>query len=126
MSLRPSPEQRRPWPGCGRHTPGVSSKSMRGLCGLDRWRRFAAVAIALYAVILVAAPFEHHDLACHLKTPQHCSSCNASPLSSTPNTSVALQTYVLDDAGRLLVGDSHVYCAAPLVSRFGRSPPASL
>ena len=38
--------------------------------------------MALYAVFLVFSPFEHHDLSCELKTPQHCTSCSSTQLGS--------------------------------------------
>src|SRR5262245_1178156 len=50
---------------------GVLSRVMLNGKVLHRWRRFAAVAVMIYAVFLVTAEFEHHDLACHFKTPFH-------------------------------------------------------
>ena len=48
--------------------------------GLDRRiRRFALLGVVLHTLFVAAAPFEHHDLICHLKTPQHCTSCTSSP-----------------------------------------------
>jgi len=38
-----------------------------------RWLAFAGAV--LYTVFLFIAPFEHHDLLCHIKNPQHCTSC---------------------------------------------------
>ena len=35
----------------------------------------AALALALYAVLLATGPLEHHDLACHLKSRTHCTTC---------------------------------------------------
>ena len=49
-------------------------------------RRLALAGLAIYAVFLVASPFEHHDLLCHLKTPQHCTSCASSQLGSDPHS----------------------------------------
>ncbi len=46
---------------------------------MPRWSRpgrtWAGAGLLVYAVILVAAPVLHHDSACHLWTPSHCSSC---------------------------------------------------
>lgn len=47
-----------------------------------RSRRWIALGVALYAVVLVASPVLHHDLACHLKAPTHCDACTANPLGS--------------------------------------------
>jgi hypothetical protein len=46
--------------------------------GRWRLRRAALAGVILHALVLLAAPYEHHDLVCHLKTPQHCSSCVSS------------------------------------------------
>jgi hypothetical protein len=90
----------------------------------QQWRRVAAFAIALYAVFLVTAPFEHHDLACHLKTPQHCTSCASSPLSVNPHTPVAPDAPRLADAGRAIALQVLVEGALLAAQSSGRSPPA--
>jgi hypothetical protein len=69
-------------------------------CGIRRWRRFTAFAFALYVVFLVTAPFEHHDLVCHLKTPLHCASCTSSPLGADPYAPQVPTGGRLADAGR--------------------------
>ena len=92
--------------------------------GIRRWRRFAALAFALYAVFLVTAQFEHHDLACHLKTPQHCTSCNASPLGSAPKTALALTAFHLHDAGSAVAAYSLAESVVLPAARSGRSPPS--
>src|SRR5436190_78571 len=52
--------------------------------GLDRrFRRFALLGVVLHTLFVAAAPFEHHDLICHLKTPQHCTACTSSPVGSS-------------------------------------------
>ncbi len=35
----------------------------------------AALAAGLYAIVLAAGSVEHHDLACHLKSRTHCTTC---------------------------------------------------
>lgn len=92
--------------------------------GIRRWRRFSALAFALYAIFLVTAEFEHHDLACHLKTPQHCTSCNFSPLSSAPKSSVAFAAHRLADAGRTECVQVLSEGALLAAARSGRSPPS--
>src|SRR4051812_9809935 len=89
-----------------------------------RWRRLAVAAVALYAVFLATAPFEHHDLLCHLKTPQHCTSCASSPLSVHPHTSAALDSIRFADAGGAVVADSLSEGALLSTTFSGRSPPA--
>ena len=92
--------------------------------GIGRWRRLAALAFALYTIFLVTAEFEHHDLACHFKTPQHCTSCNASPLSATPNAPMALVACRLADAGRTFSAETILEGSDPIAPWSGRSPPA--
>lgn len=98
---------------------------MTGGFGIRRWRRFTALAFALYAVFLVSAQFEHHDLLCHLKTPQHCTSCASSPLSADPHALVSLDTCHLADAGRLVVFQRLSEGALLAIQLSGRSPPPS-
>jgi hypothetical protein len=89
-----------------------------------RWRRLAVAAVALYAVFLTTTPFEHHDLLCHLKTPQHCTSCASSPLSVHPQTPDGLDTVRFSDAGGALVVDTLSEGALLVTASSGRSPPA--
>ena len=81
------------------------------------------VGIAMYAFFLAAAPFEHHDLACHLKNPLHCSSCTASQLGSDPQALIVPGTFHLADVGRALT--VHVVAGGTLLPArsTGRSPP---
>ena len=89
-------------------------------------RRLALVGMAIYAVFLVASPFEHHDLSCELKTPQHCTSCTSTQLGS--------DTQVVLSPGAAQLADAGVACAYVLldegmrlvVRTSGRSPPATL
>jgi len=98
---------------------------MAGSLGLRRSRRFTAVAFALYAVFLLTAEFEHHDLACHLKTPQHCTSCASSPLSAAPHAPVTADTHRLADAGRAYSFQRLLHGAVLIAHASGRSPPFS-
>ena len=51
-----------------------------------RFRRLAIAGVLLHTLFLAIADFEHHDIACHLKTPLHCTSCALSQVSSDPRT----------------------------------------
>lgn len=90
-----------------------------------RLRRLALLGVVLHALFLAVADFEHHDLLCHFKTPQHCTSCALSPLSSEPRTAVAPDSCCLADAGRavpLYVNSQGVILSARTT---GRSPPSA-
>jgi len=86
----------------------------------------AVVGLAIYALFLVASPFEHHDLLCHLKTPQHCTSCTSSQLGSDPHTPLILGAWHLADAGRAVSFQLLVEGTLLAVRSTGRSPPALL
>ena len=86
-------------------------------------RRLALVGMALYAVFLVASPFEHHDLSCELKTPQHCTSCASSQLGSDVLTLVVPGTSHLHDAGSAIALDQTFEAPLLVVRTTGRSPP---
>src|SRR3954452_12341093 len=86
-------------------------------------RRLALLGMAIYAVFLIASPFEHHDLVCELKTPQHCTSCTSSQLGSDTQVLLAPGAAQLVDAGlatALIVLDQGTLL---VVRSPGRSPP---
>ena len=94
--------------------------------GLDhRLQRFALLGVVLHTLLVAAAPFEHHDLICHLKTPQHCTSCTLSPVGSNAATSTTPGAATLRDAGSAAAFDPISESALLAVSNSGRSPPAS-
>jgi len=96
------------------------------MAGRSRDRRYRLLALAglsLYALFLVGAPFEHHDLVCHLKTPQHGTSCASSQLGSDAGTPLVPPASQLADAGsavsvQLLAQDTLLAAGST-----GRSPP---
>jgi len=77
----------------------------------------------VYAVFLVTAPFAHHDLICHLKTPQHCTSCASSQPGSAPHTPELLGAWHLTDAGRAVLPPVVANGIVLTVRSTGRSPP---
>jgi hypothetical protein len=88
-----------------------------------RWRFSAALAAALYALVMLASAFEHHDLLCHLRNPDHCTACSVAQLGSDPETPATPRAAELPDAGRALT--FHVIASGTLltVRTTGRSPP---
>jgi hypothetical protein len=86
--------------------------------------RFAFMGVAFYAIFLVMAPFEHHDLLCHLKTPQHCTSCSSNLLSSSPRSLAIFGSWHLADAGRADAFRPRVNSTLLAVRSTGRSPPS--
>src|ERR1700712_5493644 len=89
-------------------------------------RRLALVGMAIYAIFLIASPFEHHDLSCELKTPQHCTACTSTQPSSAPQTVLDPGPWQLGDAGRASSFISLDHGTLLVVRSTGRSPPNDL
>jgi hypothetical protein len=86
-------------------------------------RRLALLGTAMYALFLVASPFEHHDLSCELKTPQHCTSCSFTQLGSDPQILLPPAEWHLADAGRAVAVLCLVKDTLIAAHSAGRSPP---
>ena len=91
-----------------------------------RRRRMIVVAALAYAIVLVAASFEHHDLICHLKHPDHCTACSTNVLGSDPRMPAADDVAQLADAGRAVSVEILSESILLAVRSTGRSPPAVL
>jgi hypothetical protein len=88
-----------------------------------RLPRLASFALALFATFLFTEQVEHHDIACHLKTPQHCMGCAVSALGSDPNAPAAAGGNRLADAGAAVL-ETLLPSGTMLPARSsGRSPP---
>jgi len=88
-------------------------------------RRRGAIVwmLAVYALLLAVNPVLHDDIACHLKSPTHCSACTASPSASRveavgPSLPAPASIGKVEPPARSSETD------APLVVRAGRAPPA--
>ncbi len=81
------------------------------------------IGAAIYVFFLVTAQFEHHDILCHLKNPQHCTACTSSQLGSDPQALTVPATSHLADLGRAIT--VHLIADGTLrsFSSTGRSPP---
>jgi hypothetical protein len=92
--------------------------------GAGRGRRWLFTAgVALYAIFLVTAPFEHHDFVCHLKNPRHCTSCAASQLGSDPQSLPTPGISQFVDAGCAATPPVVADSALLTFRSSGRSPP---
>jgi hypothetical protein len=91
-----------------------------------RVERLRSIAVALYVLFLVASPFEHHDLVCHLKTPQHCTTCAFTQLGADPHPPLTAGAGHLTDAGRAFSFEILAESTLLAVHSTGRSPPAVL
>jgi hypothetical protein len=91
--------------------------------GRHRALRSVSIQAAIYIAILLAAPFEHHDLACHLKTPFHCTACVSSAIGLETSTTTLARTVHLADAGGVVTYQPPAYGTLLPVRSTGRSPP---
>jgi len=86
----------------------------------------AVVGVAIYALFLVTAPFEHHDLVCHFKTPTHCTACTSSLVSADPNTPAVSGAADLTFAGGAFAVDVVADGYLLTVRSTGRSSPPAV
>jgi hypothetical protein len=87
-------------------------------------RNWAVFGLAMYAAFLLTAPFTHHDLACELKNPLHCTACTSSVLGADPNPPVTPGAWNLADAGSTVAEQVVAEDLLLAVRSTGRSPPA--
>ena len=99
---------------------------MTGKLRHTRIRRLPYVGMALYVLFLVASPFEHHDLVCHLKTPQHCTTCASTQLGADPRPPLTVDACQLADAGRAVSFEILAESTLLAVQSTGRSPPSAV
>lgn len=88
--------------------------------------KWSAAGLAIYAIFLLTAPFLHHDLACELKNPRHCTACTSSVLGSDPNPPTTPGVSNLADAGGAIAEQVFVEDLLLAVRTTGRSPPATV
>jgi hypothetical protein len=81
--------------------------------------------LVIYSVFLCATPFEHHDLSCELKTPQHCVACTSTIVSANLDVPIAPSVFMLADAGCTTSFDVRAESLRLAVRTSGRSPPSS-
>ena len=79
--------------------------------------------LAVYALLLAVNPVLHDDLACHLKSPTHCSACTASPSASRVEA-MGPSVPVPVEVGRVEASEYTSETVAPLLVLAGRAPPA--
>lgn len=93
-----------------RRSLGVSRMCLRAILGL-------------YVLAAALMPLGHHDIACHLKSTTHCSTCVVGSSAESAPHAAALGACGLDDAGAALSGDVQRIDEHRVGSSSGRSPP---
>jgi len=79
--------------------------------------------LALYVLALAAMPFAHHDLACHLKSSTHCTTCHVGTSADSGGSDPVVTAAVLKDAGRTSDPVVSALSTPALLPSAGRSPP---
>jgi hypothetical protein len=77
--------------------------------------------------VLCAAllPLTHHDLACHIKSPKHCTTCLAAVSGETVPAAADLDDTPMRDAGRATITDLVDRHQAPVSTASDRAPPTA-
>jgi hypothetical protein len=83
------------------------------------------LGVTLYAIVLVLAPFTHHDIACHLKNPQHCTACSSAQAGVDPAILTAPAIAPPTDVGCAVSSYHSAENVLLVADSAGRSPPAS-
>ena len=81
------------------------------------------LVIAAFFVALVALPFAHHDLLCHLKSSTHCATCHIGTSTDDSGAQPPLAHVELPDAGRAVEAEGHALTSTAHAPSAGRSPP---
>ena len=103
----------------------IAGDIIKSVTGRFKDRR-AFFSIAFYALFLLTSQFEHHDLQCHLRTPQHCSACTSSIVGADTDTPPTPGVARLDDAGSAFSFQILIGSVLLPVRTTGRSPPVHL
>lgn len=79
--------------------------------------------LAIYVLAAAFMPLGHHDIACHLKSTTHCSTCVVGSSAESPSHTAPLSGVGLDDAGAAFGSGSAHLDDIGIRSSSGRSPP---
>jgi hypothetical protein len=81
------------------------------------------MVLLVYLTTLAAMPMLHHDVACHVKTPTHCTTCLAGAAEKVPDQSALLAAQLVPIGSS--AGHAQAWASPGLAWEFsGRSPPA--
>jgi hypothetical protein len=96
-----------------------------GFPGGSRFSLRLKVVLALYVLAAALMPFAHHDLACHLKSTTHCTTCLVGSSAEAAADPAMLARFWLSDAGATVFeAVTEPDSAAPRLTP-GRAPPAA-
>jgi hypothetical protein len=91
--------------------------------GTRHVRGGALLLLALYAFVIAASPAFHHDVACHLTSPMHCTACTASVAAPRAEAAPAVPAPGLRLAGRVDAPHERSPQSVPSLRIPARAPP---
>jgi hypothetical protein len=81
--------------------------------------------LAVYVLCAALLPLTHHDIACHVKSPKHCTTCLAAVSGETVPAAADLDDTPMRDAGRATITAVVGRQQTPLSTASGRAPPTA-
>jgi hypothetical protein len=81
--------------------------------------------LAVYVLCAALLPLTHHDVACHFKSPKHCTTCLAAVSGETVPAATDLDDAPMRDAGRATIIDVVDRHQATVSTASGRAPPTA-
>ena len=100
-------------------TMSPSGRLLRGSLGLR-----LKVVLALYVLAAALMPLGHHDLACHLKSTTHCTTCTVGSSAEAAVDPAVLARFWLLDLGATTTNPIQSPDAPPTLASAGRAPPS--
>src|SRR5262245_11617961 len=102
---------------------GMSLSDIRAARRRSSWWQNGVVAAYVLAMALL--PLTHHDIACHLKSSTHCTTCLVGSAADLASDETTLGSSTLDDAGRAGIEGSARPDSLSLPTPSGRAPPVA-
>lgn len=97
----------------------ISGLPLRGSLGLR-----LKVVLALYVLAAALLPFGHHDLACHIKSTTHCTTCTVGSSAEASADPAVLARFWLHDAGETVCEPIDQPQTSLALPESGRAPPS--
>jgi hypothetical protein len=81
------------------------------------------LVLVLYAAVTLLAPLSHHDLACHIKSTTHCTTCVVGSSGECASIHDALPRAGFADSGAAGAPATAGFESVPPANCAGRAPP---
>jgi hypothetical protein len=81
------------------------------------------LVLALYVLAAALMPLGHHDVACHLKSTTHCTTCVVGSSAEAAAAPALLARFWLNDSGAAACAPADPLVSATLLPTPGRAPP---